>query len=286
MSVLVFCPSGKAAWRQSAQSPVPSSRPSWLSVRAVCSWVMLNHNWRRACRPKRDTSFSSLTLCSSPRPSKCPSVKMSVYVVVWHKQENAEWKTFEKQSSNISSAPRCLSEAVLLLFSPQYSLLYSLLSLLPPLFSPHYIIISQPIKSIWSLAQIKATLACSTGLPTHKLQHTQSKIETQRPHICFWSPQTHIRALTHTYKHIDKWRGKQSSVCFTYCTHTRHSRTSVVMCQWAELTPSSAEQTLYNWLLHCGWTQGDSEECVGMCVFAEEKEEKLNDVCLCAFISG
>ena len=95
-----------------------------------------------------------------------------------------------------------------------------------------YIIISQPIKSIWSLTQIKATVA--------------------------WISPTHTH--THTHTHTDS------------PTQCGARRPTVVMCPWAGPTPP-APPACYNWPFHCGWAQGELEECLGVslcghaCVF-------------------
>lgn len=61
--LLPFVPPGKAAWCRSTPSRVLLSRPSWPNASAACSWVTSRRSWRRACRPRRDTSSSSTTRC-------------------------------------------------------------------------------------------------------------------------------------------------------------------------------------------------------------------------------
>lgn len=165
-----FHPSGKAAWRQSAQSRVPSSRPSWLSVQAACSLATPKHSSKWAFRLKRDTSFSSQMCCSSPRPSK------SVFLN-WQRH----WSMFDE--SEIIFLQHCVHNLCGALFLCYHSLHFPCLLDFSFPFSQH-IIISQPIKSIWSLAQIKAPLAnrgpTVRGSPpsAQTATHRSSKIET------------------------------------------------------------------------------------------------------------
>lgn len=144
-----------------------------------------------------------------------------------------------------------------------------------PHFFPQHIIISQPIKSIWSLAQIKAKLARLGPKvwgfpPTNYTTQAHSNIESKE-HIDNFEVHTNTHTLTHTHKHTSS-----AHLQYVLTVHTNPSVQTAgwlrsvlgVMCQWAELT-LSVERVYaiigFNTLwLNPGWVRG---MCVGVYVF-------------------